>query len=287
MTKIGISGFKPGDNVVFKIRMDLYGDRISPIKEYFVPKFPPLITFANVQLLATPAVRENYTNIQYGIERYKSEASLVAVNKNKVFLRLSTVNNLQKNDLINISASVVSSPLHELNGKNYRIAEIDRRNQRIAIDVLKQDLHTGSGSVNSSSNLVREIQGAKLTTGKTYTLSIGTKFFRSLLYTPYAQDILIFAFVQSKAKITPSDQKQLMLNGATVNESTPPSYSSVASSYGKKQSYARFLSEENGSEVEFYMAVARYTQRDGVWTGEWLQKNENKNAIWAKAPKAV
>lgn len=283
MIKLGIPA-NPGETIDFRVSADIYGDRISPIMSFTVPKFPPLITFSTLRLIDTPASTENYTNKQYGITAYRSQTTSDR-NRNKVSLKLNSVNNLTKNDRINITST--SGPLTALNGNNYSITEVDVRNQRIVFLVPKNVLGVGSGSVNATFNSVSEIVGGKITKGKRYTLSIDKKFFNSLLYTEYAKDILIFSYIQSKDKIDTGDTKRLMSNNDTINELTPPSYSTVLSEYGKRQSYTKFLSDDNGANVEFYIAVARYIQVDGVWTRRWLHQRANKTAIWAKAPKAV
>ena len=291
MPRISISGdgkdsFSPDDIVRIQFQSDILGEKISPFVSFTVPRFATRIDFIDVLLKSTESSREWLVGNEFRISAYSSSPIPSISGSNQLNIKIATTApTLTRDDLVNFTASL-GSPLRNINGNNYRVTAKSQNEIYLNFTVPRSLIATGSGSVASASNSIREI--ATILKGKEYTVSLPNGYISQLIYNDSVRDIPIFCYRQSTSTLTQSDQKKLMIDATTVSESSPPAYSATLNTeYGKKQNYTRFIADVNGGYVEFYIAIARYTLSGSTWTGQWLHRNTDGNTYWALAKRAT
>ena len=151
----------------------------------------------------------------------------------------------------------------------------------------------------SSVNIVYRTESKVVTTGKDFTIFIkDNEIKNNLTDRDTVKDLYVYAYVQSNNPITEKSVKKLFAKRDVLisPSASAPRYVDVRET-GKSSTFPppeiengansnmnRVLDSE-GKNVQLYVAIARYTYNGSSWDADWLQKDENGNAIWGRVAK--
>jgi len=151
----------------------------------------------------------------------------------------------------------------------------------------------------SSVNIVYRTEARVVTTGKDFTILIkDNEINNNLTDRDTVKDLYVYAYVQSDSDITERSVKKLFAKPSVLisTSASAPKYVDVRET-GKSSTFPppeiennansninRVLDSE-GKNVQLYVAIARYTYNGTSWDADWLQKDENGNAIWGRVTK--
>jgi hypothetical protein len=151
----------------------------------------------------------------------------------------------------------------------------------------------------SAVNIVYRTESKVVTTGKDFTIFIkDNEIKNNLTDRDTAKDLYVYAYVQSNNPITEKSVKKLFAKRDVLisPSASAPRYVDVRETgkssifpppeieNGANSNMNRVLDSE-GKNVQLYVAIARYTYNGSSWDADWLQKDENGNAIWGRVAK--
>jgi hypothetical protein len=301
MSQLNLKKLQPGDTVNFVVEGKIFENIArSAAIEVKIPTAAPLMS--KVTTTYSPPVTI-YTNTynggdEFGFIRFQKAGTLGASHYR---LRLYFDTKKPKNQLSNgdiVRMIVNHSALTALNGQQATVYSSgisnDKSGSYIDLKVSNSYQTTqNSGNASKANNYLKESTGKKKQ--KKYTIQIpDAPVFQKLINVKEKvsgasswaiRDIPIYAYRNYDGQIKSGDKLLSMLNDSEINFKEPPTYSLNLEENFLVKSYTRIFDLGDKPNYMFYVAIARYTKKDGNWKGEWLQTSSSNKPVWSKAVK--
>ena len=317
--KIVITDINQGDTVSFQLYSEFLDPEFSNKIVFDAPKFP--MRMDTVKLTVQPentASQQEVVNpsASFYIKKFKvirngSKTPKSSYRNIKLFLNDdANLSKLLSGEKIEFATSATGA-LKNFNGQSFSIKDYNPLDKSVMVfNMLASSFDpTSAGDVGTTTTLsppatvtdnaivLKNI--VKQT--KPFKIIVPIEQLNSLIYTDNVRDFFIFTYASSNAAI---DAKKLtdrylvgdsdntkvdwMVDPAVSIKPTPPSYAKVLSLYNKKRIIKHYQSvptnKPNFGNVVFWVAVARYKKNSaGVWSGSWLQQDDNKTVYWAES----
>jgi hypothetical protein len=301
MSQLNLKKLQPGDTVSFVVEGSIFEHIArSAAISLRVPTAAPLMS--KVTTTYSPPVTV-YTNVynggdQFGFTRFQKAGTL---GSSHYRLRLYFDTKKPKNQLSNgdiVRIRTTTSTVAPLNGIEATVYSSGIANNKVGsyIDLKVSNSYQptqNSGSTNQSNDYLKESTGRKKQ--KKYTIQIpDAPVFQKLInvkekttgVSSWAiRDIPIYAYRNYDGQIKSGDKLLSMLDNSEIDFKKPPEYSLSLEENFLVKSYTRTFDIGDKPSYMFYVAIARYTKKNGQWDREWLQTNSSNKPFWSKAVK--
>lgn len=300
MSQLNLKKLQPGDTVSFVVEGSIF-DHIarSAAISLRVPTAAPLMSKVTTTYSPPVTVYTNtFSENEFGFIRYNKGPS-IGLSHYRLRLYFDTIkprNQFSNGDTIKIVAG--HSTLTNLNDRQAQVIESGISNDKTGCYIVlkvQNDYQPTQNSATTSkiSNYITEITGRKKQ--KKYTIQIpDAPVFQKLINVKekptgvsswVVRDIPIYAYRNYDGKIRSGDKLLSMFDNSEISFKTPPTYSLSLEENFLVKSYTRTFDIGDKPSYMFYVAIARYTKKNGEWSGEWLQTNSSNKPFWSKAVK--
>jgi hypothetical protein len=299
MSQLNLKKLQPGDTVSFVVEGKIFEHIArSAVIEVKIPTAAPLMskvtTTYSSNVLSVPVTDGN----QFGFIRYNKGPS-IGESHYRLRLYFDTTkprNQFSNGDTIKIFAN--HATLTNLNDRQAQVIESGISNDKTGCYIVLKVQNDYQPTQNSSStskisNYIIEVTGRKKQ--KKYTIQIpDAPVFQKLINVKEkptgisswaVRDIPIYAYRNYDGKIKSGDKLLSMLDSSEIDFKKPPTYSLSLEENFLVKSYTKIFDIGDKPSYMFYVAIARYTKKNGEWSGEWLQTNSSNKPFWSKAVK--
>lgn len=303
MKKLIINNLYPKNQYKFVLRGTVFEEEgTSSSFDINPPPGIPLLSKRDIKLDVSPRAGESFVGDNKTFNFSGFAKIPLDATYDTLRLRLRGGKNrgdLQKNDWVKFVSP--ESYFDNIDGRRYLVLKsyqsqtgktwiVDIRVPKILIENVPS-----IGNTNPDNSYVVEVE--KILKKSSFTITLPQQnIFDNLLNYSNIKDIPIYAFKNyDKTKVNGRQVPRHLLYGdlvngnnpsVVVNEKVPPDYltnQAMLNAFSAGPAYSKTLYTYREPDFVFYVAIARYTKENNVWSKEWLQVNKDNKAIWGVA----